>query len=114
MQPQFLTSFPGVVPWHLLERSHVNFFSARSLEQLLQRYVRTVRVGYFQRFPMPDAPPIYKGYSPSPTCKPDACVASASDVARSGTRSARSRGRWDDSAPRGSSPPASTRSAEAR
>jgi SAM-dependent methyltransferase len=32
----------GVVPWHLLEGTHVNFFTQSSLEQLLKKYFRTV------------------------------------------------------------------------
>ena len=50
----------GVVPWDMMEISHVNFFSARSLEQLLARNFRHVQVGGFQRFPIPDSPPVYK------------------------------------------------------
>lgn len=40
-----------VVPWHLLEATHVNFFTQRSLEAVLQplfRNVRMSRMGEFQ------------------------------------------------------------------
>ncbi len=33
----------GVVPWHLLERSHVNFFTQQSLGGLLQEHFREVQ-----------------------------------------------------------------------
>jgi 2-polyprenyl-3-methyl-5-hydroxy-6-metoxy-1,4-benzoquinol methylase len=32
----------GVVPWHLLEGTHVNFFTQSSLERVLKQYFRTV------------------------------------------------------------------------
>lgn len=32
----------NVVPWHLLESTHVNFFNQSSLEQLLKRYFQSV------------------------------------------------------------------------
>jgi hypothetical protein len=46
----------GAVPWHLLERTHVNFFTQRSLQQLLQPHFSKVqfsRVGaaYFNKTP---------------------------------------------------------------
>jgi 2-polyprenyl-3-methyl-5-hydroxy-6-metoxy-1,4-benzoquinol methylase len=34
----------GVVPWHLLESTHVNFFTQKSLESLLARYFRSVQI----------------------------------------------------------------------
>ncbi len=50
----------GVVPWHLLEATHVNFFSARTLEQLLRKVFRHVVVGYYARaYPFPDTAPLY-------------------------------------------------------
>jgi SAM-dependent methyltransferase len=50
----------GVVPWHLLEASHVNFFSARSLETLLRQSFAHVAIGYYARsFAFPGAPPLY-------------------------------------------------------
>jgi SAM-dependent methyltransferase len=53
--------FPwGVVPWHLLEATHVNFFSAGSLETLLRRGFPHVEVGFYARtYRFPDAPPLY-------------------------------------------------------
>jgi SAM-dependent methyltransferase len=53
--------FPwGVVPWHLLEATHVNFFSAGSLETLLRRAFPHVMVGFYARtYRFPDAPPLY-------------------------------------------------------
>jgi SAM-dependent methyltransferase len=68
-----------VVPWHLLEASHVNFFGARSLETLLCKSFAHVCVGYYARtFRFPGAPPLYahlfalaahtaEGLSPAPT-----------------------------------------------
>lgn len=35
----------GVVPWHLLEATHVNFFSPRSLKTVLLKHYRQVEVG---------------------------------------------------------------------
>lgn len=35
----------GVVPWHLLERSHYNFFNGNSLTLLLKKAFRTVELG---------------------------------------------------------------------
>lgn len=35
----------GVVPWHLLEATHVNFFSPRSLRAALHEHFREVEVG---------------------------------------------------------------------
>ena len=32
----------GVVPWHMLEATHVNFFTLRSLQGLLERYFKKV------------------------------------------------------------------------
>ena len=53
--------FPwGVVPWHLLEATHVNFFSARTLEHLMRQSFEHVVVGYYARsFIFPGAPPLY-------------------------------------------------------
>ena len=52
---QFLMSVPdisaipdcypsGVIPWHLLEATHVNFFCQKSLEQLLHKYFKKVDI----------------------------------------------------------------------
>ncbi|QQO58106.1 MAG: class I SAM-dependent methyltransferase [Thiohalocapsa sp. PB-PSB1] len=35
-------SYQGVVPWHLLESSHINFFTASNLEPLIKKYFRNV------------------------------------------------------------------------
>jgi SAM-dependent methyltransferase len=35
----------GVVPWHMLEATHVNFFTQRSLEQALQPYFASIEFG---------------------------------------------------------------------
>ena len=38
----------GVIPWHLMESTHVNFFTQPALEQLLRKYfpdVRCIRIG---------------------------------------------------------------------
>jgi SAM-dependent methyltransferase len=53
--------FPwGVVPWHVLEATHVNFFSAATLETLLRGSFAHVTVGYYLRaFRFPEAPPLY-------------------------------------------------------
>jgi SAM-dependent methyltransferase len=40
-----LLSLESVVPWHLLEATHVNFFTQTSLEQLLRAYFRYVEFG---------------------------------------------------------------------
>lgn len=54
-------TFPwAVVPWHLLEATHVNFFSAGTLEALLRQRFPHVLVGYYLRaFRFPAAPPLY-------------------------------------------------------
>jgi SAM-dependent methyltransferase len=50
----------GVVPWHLMERTHVSFFSACTLEALLRTGFAHVQVGYGARsFGFPGAPPLY-------------------------------------------------------
>jgi SAM-dependent methyltransferase len=50
----------GVVPWHLLEATHVNFFSAGSLEALLRRSFAHVLVGFYARsYFFPHLPPLY-------------------------------------------------------
>lgn len=41
-----------VVPWHLLEADHKNFFNARSLETLLKRHFRHVEVLPYGRMPV--------------------------------------------------------------
>ena len=50
----------GVVPWHLLEATHVHFFSAGSLERLLRRVFPHVVVGYYApAFPFAGPPPLF-------------------------------------------------------
>jgi SAM-dependent methyltransferase len=50
----------SVVPWHLLEATHVNFFSTGTLEALLRGGFRHVQVGYCVRLgAFPGLPPLY-------------------------------------------------------
>jgi SAM-dependent methyltransferase len=35
----------GIIPWHLLERTHVNFFTQTSLEHLLRRHFSQIEFG---------------------------------------------------------------------
>ena len=42
----------GVVPWHLLEGDHKNFFTRASLRNLLTRYFRSVEVFSYGEHPL--------------------------------------------------------------
>ncbi len=50
-----------VVPWHLLEADHKNFFTRASLRALLQRHFRTVEVTSYAPHPlrMPEGIPVH-------------------------------------------------------
>jgi hypothetical protein len=51
----------AVVPWHLLEATHVNFFSAASLERILRRVFPHVVVSYYSRaYYFPETPPLFE------------------------------------------------------
>jgi SAM-dependent methyltransferase len=51
----------GIVPWHLLESTHVNFFTASSLRSTLERAFSTVEVVEYGRLPVDaaDGTPMY-------------------------------------------------------
>jgi SAM-dependent methyltransferase len=51
----------GVVPWHLLEADHKNFFTRGSLRALLQKYFRRVEIACYGEHPlrMREGLPIY-------------------------------------------------------
>ncbi|MEO7724752.1 MAG: methyltransferase domain-containing protein [Chthoniobacterales bacterium] len=51
----------GVIPWHLLEADHKNFFTRSSLRSLLRRYFRRVEIFSFGEHPlrMREGIPVY-------------------------------------------------------
>jgi hypothetical protein len=45
-----------LIPWHLLEATHVNFFTQKSLGSLLRRYFRRVEFGRISLTAVNDSP----------------------------------------------------------